>query len=162
MSELENIIASFTAQLTALISAQATEQARSVVLAAFAAGGHAPTRRGRPPKVLAAEVALAKTVRKKAPVQLCPVPGCKNPAAPIFGMVCATHKDVSKAKIRKFREARKAKKLGLKPAPIKGTKRRAKKVAVKTARTAKVRKTQNVAVPSKVSNGHPASASATM
>jgi hypothetical protein len=37
------------------------------------------------------------------------VPGCKNPAAPIFGMVCAKHKNVAKAKIKKFRAARKAK-----------------------------------------------------
>jgi hypothetical protein len=40
------------------------------------------------------------------PKQLCPVPGCKNPAAPIFGMVCADHKDVPKAKIKEYREKR--------------------------------------------------------
>jgi hypothetical protein len=39
------------------------------------------------------------------------VPGCKNAAAPVFGMVCAKHKDVAKSKIRKYREARRAKKL---------------------------------------------------
>jgi hypothetical protein len=39
------------------------------------------------------------------------VPGCKNPAAPVFGMVCAKHKDVAKSKIKKFREARRAKKI---------------------------------------------------
>jgi hypothetical protein len=49
--------------------------------------------------------------RKKAPRQLCPVPGCKNAAAPVFGMVCADHKDISKVKIKKYREQRKAKKL---------------------------------------------------
>ena len=43
--------------------------------------------------------------------QLCPVPGCKNPAAPVFGMVCAKHKDVSKTQIAKYREARRAKKM---------------------------------------------------
>ena len=48
--------------------------------------------------------------RKKGPVQLCPAPGCKNPAAPVFGMVCAKHKDVPKAQIAKWREARRAKK----------------------------------------------------
>jgi len=47
------------------------------------------------------------------PKQFCPVPGCKNPAAPTFGMVCAAHKGVAKSKIRKYREARRAKKLGL-------------------------------------------------
>jgi hypothetical protein len=38
------------------------------------------------------------------------VPGCKNPAAPVFGMVCAKHKDVAKAKIKKYRAARRTKK----------------------------------------------------
>ena len=33
-------------------------------------------------------------------------------AAPIFGMVCSTHKDVAKAKIKQYREARRAKKVG--------------------------------------------------
>ncbi len=47
-------------------------------------------------------------MRKKAPKQLCPVPGCKNPAAPVFGMVCAKHKDIPKAKIKAFREKRRA------------------------------------------------------
>ena len=58
-------------------------------------------------------MAAVKKARRKGPIQLCPVPGCKNPAAPVFGMVCAKHKDLPKAKIRKFREARKAKRLGL-------------------------------------------------
>jgi hypothetical protein len=40
-------------------------------------------------------------------------------------MVCAKHKDLPKAKIKKYREARRAKKLGLKPVRV--TKRRAKK-----------------------------------
>jgi hypothetical protein len=65
-----------------------------------------------------------KKARKKPPKQFCPVPGCKNPAAPVFGMVCAKHKDVAKAKIKKYREARKAKKLGIKATP---PKRRIKK-----------------------------------
>jgi len=35
-----------------------------------------------------------------------PVPGCKNVAAPIFGMVCKDHKKVAKSKIKKYREER--------------------------------------------------------
>jgi hypothetical protein len=72
-------------------------------------------RRGRPPKSAALavvpqvqSVALAKKPRKKPPRQLCPVPGCKNTAAPVFGMVCAKHKDVPKAKIKEYREKRRA------------------------------------------------------
>ncbi len=52
-----------------------------------------------------------KYVRRKpyAP-HLCPVPHCKNIAAPRLGMVCAKHKDVPNAKIRKYRKARQARK----------------------------------------------------
>ena len=66
-------------------------------------------------KALASVAAVAparKKPRKKAPPQYCPVPGCKNKAAPIFGMVCSAHKDVPKAKIKEYREARRAKKDG--------------------------------------------------
>jgi hypothetical protein len=122
MSDIQSIVQSFTSQLTALIEAQALTQARSAVFAALGGNGPIAKRRGRPPKNLqvppAPLVAIAKgpaKKRKKSPLQLCPVPGCKNPAAPVFGMVCAKHKDVAKSKIKKYREARKAKKLGLKP-----------------------------------------------
>jgi hypothetical protein len=54
--------------------------------------------------------APAKKLRKKPPRQFCPVPGCKNVAAPIFGMVCSEHKTVAKSKINKYRKARKASK----------------------------------------------------
>lgn len=119
MSDIQSIVESFTSQLTALIEAQALAQARSAVFAALGGSSPVAKRRGGPPKNLqlapVPQVAVAKAPamkpRKKAPRQLCPVPGCKNPAAPIFGMVCAKHKDLSKAKIKKFREARKAKKL---------------------------------------------------
>ena len=45
--------------------------------------------------------------RGTRPVQLCPVPGCKGVAAPIFGMVCGDHRHVAKSKIAKYRKARK-------------------------------------------------------
>jgi hypothetical protein len=47
-------------------------------------------------------------VRRQLPKQLCPVPGCENVAAPVFGMVCRDHKDVPKAQIKKYREERRA------------------------------------------------------
>ena len=34
---------------------------------------------------------------KKRPPRLCPVLGCKNKAAPVFGMMCREHKDLPKA-----------------------------------------------------------------
>ena len=53
--------------------------------------------------------AASKAARRSGPVQLCPVPKCKNRAAPVYGMVCADHKDVPKKTIAKYREARRKK-----------------------------------------------------
>lgn len=52
----------------------------------------------------------ARAARRKGPVQLCPVPRCVNRAAPSLGMVCMKHRAVPKATIRKYREARRARK----------------------------------------------------
>jgi hypothetical protein len=120
MSDIRSLVETFSNQLAALVESQVVDQARAVVESAFGA-----RRPGRPAKI--SPIAIAATPRKKPPRQLCPVPGCKNPAAPVFGMVCAKHKDVAKTKIKKYREARKAKKLGIKPSRI--SKRRTKKVA---------------------------------
>ena len=106
--DIKIIVADFTKRLSALIDGQATERARATVLSAFSGSAHRGP--GRPPKNALAAARVAKGSRRKGPIQLCPVPGCKNPAAPIFGMVCAKHKDVAKSKIKKYREARKAKK----------------------------------------------------
>jgi hypothetical protein len=104
-SELQPLIASVVNQLVIAVE-QST--ARRVQEAVLKAAGVPPRRGpGRPPKAsFALSVAGGIKPRKKAPKQLCPVPGCKNAAAPIFGMVCAKHKDVPKAKIKKYREAR--------------------------------------------------------
>ena len=128
--DIKTVVNDFAKRLTTLIDSQAMDRARTAVLSAFGS----PPRRGpgRPRKAATTPVPVAKKTRKKAPLPLCPVPGCKNPAAPVFGMVCAKHKDLPKAVIKKYREARKAKKLGLKPAKV--TRRRSKKaVARKTA-----------------------------
>jgi hypothetical protein len=149
MSDVQNIIQSFTAQLTTVIEAEALAQARSAIFAALGGNGAVAKRRGRPPKALRASAmpqlvmakAPAKKPRKKAPLQLCPVPGCKNPAAPVFGMVCAKHKDLSKAKIKKFREARKAKNKKLKADGVTAPKKRGRKPGrPKSAKAPKVAK----------------------
>ncbi len=107
MTTIGTLVDQFTNQLSSLIESQTMERARQTVESAFGV-----ERPGRPSKV--SPIALGKRPRKKGPRQLCPFPGCKNPAAPVFGMVCAEHKNVPKTKIKKFREARKAKKLGIK------------------------------------------------
>lgn len=112
MPELRTIVEDFTQQLSSLIETQVIERARAAVSAALGNGAvHVNGRRGRPPKVLQLSSGSAIRIRRKAPKQLCPVPGCKNPAAPVFGMVCAKHKDVPKGKIKQFRELRRARKL---------------------------------------------------
>jgi hypothetical protein len=121
MSDIRSLVETFTNQLAALVEGQALDRARSAVESALGV-----RRPGRPAK--ASPIAIGVKPRKKPPKQFCPVPGCKNPAAPVFGMVCAQHKDVAKSKIKKYREARKAKKLGIKPTKkAKVAKRRTKK-----------------------------------
>jgi hypothetical protein len=109
---IRTLIEDFANKLSSLMEGQALDRARHAVESALGVG---PRRRGRPPKHIASATAAVAVVgrkkRKKGPKQLCPMPGCKNPAAPVFGMVCAKHKDVPKAQIKKFREARRAKKL---------------------------------------------------
>jgi hypothetical protein len=143
MSEIQSVIQKFTTQLTALIEGQALARARAAVLAAFGGGERVAARSGRPPQAKPVQVAATKAptkkVRRKPPKQFCPVPGCKNPAAPVFGMVCADHKGVAKSKIRKYREARRAKKLGVKvpKAKKRGPKKaRGRKAAVVAAQVA--------------------------
>jgi len=93
-------IETFTRQIVATVEAAVTQR----IQAALADALGVPQKRGpgRPPKQAVARVAPV-AARKK---QLCPVPGCKNPAAPIFGMVCKDHKNVAKSKIKKYREER--------------------------------------------------------
>jgi hypothetical protein len=107
---IRTLIEDFANKLSSLMEGQALDRARVAVESALGVGTR---RRGRPPKVAvsSAVAVIGKKVRKKGPKQLCPMPGCKNPAAPVFGMVCAKHKDVPKAQIKKYREARRAKKL---------------------------------------------------
>jgi hypothetical protein len=125
-SQIRQIVGDFVTQLSTLIEQDAVSRARQTILSAFS-GGEATNltingkRRGRPPGRRSAVLPLRAGLgaglggpvvvrkRRKAPIQLCPVPGCSNRAAPVFGMVCAKHKDLPKSEIRKFREARRAK-----------------------------------------------------
>jgi hypothetical protein len=120
ISNIRDIVSNFVTSLSELIEKDAVSRARDAVLTAFGGGageaggrrrGRPPGRRGRPPgSVSKPGKAAGRRKRRKAPIQLCPVPGCGNRAAPVFGMVCSKHKDLPKAQIRKYREARRAKK----------------------------------------------------
>ena len=127
---IHDIIANFTRELTAAIEANYTERLRETLDAiraqvqapgqgapglphnAFTAMPVAPPTPQLTPRV--AGVFYGQTLRpkRKLPKQYCPVPGCKNTAAPIFGMVCKDHRDIPKAQIRKFREQRRLEKEG--------------------------------------------------
>jgi hypothetical protein len=108
MENIRTLVDRLADQLSSLIDKQAMARARAAVESALGVGNGVRRPNG-PPKTLAATVSTK--LRKKLPRQFCPVPGCKKPAAPVFGMVCAKHKDVAKTKIKKYREARRAKKL---------------------------------------------------
>ena len=161
--DLKAVIEDFAGHIVSLLEAQATEKAKAEILGAFGMG--APRKPGRPPKAAVAVITVATPVaakvRKKMPPQYCPVPYCRNVAAPIFGMVCAKHKGVSKAKIKQYREERHAKKEGVKPAKKKPAKR-AKRVAKKTTRAAPAakKKVQAKRVAKKVTKRVPKKAKA--
>ena len=128
-------IETFSRQLVATVEAAVVQR----IQAALAGSLGVPQKRGpgRPPKQAVAHVAHVAPVpaRKK---QLCPVPGCKNVAAPVFGMVCKEHKNVAKAKIKKYRVERREAKVtqttGAKPA----TPKKVKKITPKVARARKL------------------------
>jgi hypothetical protein len=106
-SEMEDVIQEFVERLSALIEQDAVARARDVMMNAF--GGRAPA--GLRLRASGAGALGGLRKRRKGPIQLCPVPGCSNRAAPVFGMVCSKHKDLPKGEIKKFREARRAQKM---------------------------------------------------
>jgi hypothetical protein len=108
--DIQSAISEFAHRLTSLIESDAMARARDTVIRAFTNGSK--PRRGRPPGsgvTLSSSVGVGGKPRRKRAKVFCPVPGCKNVAAPVFGMVCGQHRDVPKAKIKKYRAARKAK-----------------------------------------------------
>ena len=102
-SNITALIEDFARQLVAATEASTTQRIQEALAEAF---GVPQTRGPGRPRALASVAKMGKAARR--PKQLCPVPGCKNPAAPVFGMVCAKHKDVPKALIKKYRERRRA------------------------------------------------------
>jgi hypothetical protein len=102
------IVSQFVEQLSGAIDLEAFSRARDAVLSAV--GGSARRGPGRPPGPRRGPGRPPGRPRKKPPIQYCPVPGCKNRAAPVFGMVCGDHKGLPKAQIKKYRAQRRAEK----------------------------------------------------
>jgi hypothetical protein len=115
-SQMENNIRSlvegFVNQIVAAIEADSVRRVQQAVTSAFAGSAAPAGRRGRPS--LASAAAAPAVSAKRRPKQFCPVPGCTGIAAPVFGMVCAKHKDMAKSKIKEYRAQRKAAKAGKK------------------------------------------------
>jgi hypothetical protein len=105
--DIHSIVQDFVSRLSSVIEQDAMTRARSVVLSAFGVSGG---RRGPGRPAAITLPSDGRRARRKGPIQLCPVPGCTNRAAPVFGMVCSKHKDLPKATIKKYREQRRAKK----------------------------------------------------
>jgi hypothetical protein len=106
MENVRLLVEEFADRLTGIAERSMLDQVRLSIESAL---GGRNGRRARATKALM--LTNGSRRRRKGPIQLCPVPGCKNPAAPVFGMVCANHKDVPRKKIAKYRDARRAKKL---------------------------------------------------
>jgi hypothetical protein len=106
--DIRVLVQNFVTSLVAAVEQTTTQRIQAALMSGV--NGGAPRRGpGRPRKnpifTPSALAALSGPVKKRAK-QLCPVPGCKNAAAPVFGMVCAKHKDIPKSKIKEYREAR--------------------------------------------------------
>jgi hypothetical protein len=126
----------FTRQIVATVEAAVAQRIQAAIAGALGV----PQKRGpgRPPKHLATTAhftQLSAPARKK---QLCPVPGCTNPAAPVFGMVCKEHKNVAKAKIKKYREARREGTVTHATAARPAAPKKARKATPKVARARKL------------------------
>jgi hypothetical protein len=108
---LQGLIEQFVMQIVTTVESATAQRVQTAIVGALGNGSAVlPRRRGRPPKNPLFSAALLAPPRSR-PKQLCPVPGCTNPAAPVFGMVCAQHKDVPKTKVKHYRAARRAAKL---------------------------------------------------
>jgi hypothetical protein len=106
--DIRALVQNFVTNLVAAVEQTTTQRIQSALMSGV--NGMVVRRGpGRPPKnplfTPTALAAIEKPGRRRNK-QLCPVPGCRNPAAPVFGMVCAKHKDIPKAKIKEYREAR--------------------------------------------------------
>jgi hypothetical protein len=96
---IEFLLQEFSARLTELVERRTIERLQVAAAALIGSNPDNPSRAARAPR--------APYGTKRTPyVRECPVPGCKNPPAPAFGMVCSQHKDLPKAEIKKYREAR--------------------------------------------------------
>lgn len=88
-TNIDTLVSQFTTDLEAHIAGRINKQLVEAVAAAMV------------PRAIG-----ARKQRRKGPIQLCPVPRCKERAAPAFSMLCARHKGTPKKLVAKYRAAR--------------------------------------------------------
>ena len=103
-SNIRSLVEGFVSQIVDAIEADNIRRIQDAVSVACA-GDIGAARLGHPARTA---VSAAATPGRSRPKQFCPVPGCTGVAAPVYGMVCAKHKDFSKAKINEYRAERRA------------------------------------------------------
>jgi hypothetical protein len=106
-SNIRSLVEGFVSQIVDAIEADNIRRVQDAVSVAFA-GELGGARGSRPTRAVASAAPAAATPGRSRPKQFCPVPGCSGVAAPVFGMVCAKHKDLPKAKIKEYRAERRA------------------------------------------------------
>lgn len=111
-TNIRSLVEGFVNQIVAAIEADTVRRVQQAVTSAFGASPAPARRLGRPSLATATPAPTAAPAPagsvKHRPKQYCPVPGCSGLAAPVFGMVCAKHKDMAKSKIKEYRAQRKA------------------------------------------------------
>lgn len=115
MSQIQTIVTEFTQKIIDAVTEATNTRVRLFAQKLLGAATHISAeldvpREAKNPAAQAAPFVRPSATRKSngQPKQLCPVPKCRRPAAPVFGMVCGDHKNVAKSTIKKYREARRA------------------------------------------------------
>ena len=89
-THLHPLVSQFATKVADFIELHSMTRAKHAVLAALGDARWPAAAEQR--KVPRGPKGVKLKQRKKLPLQLCPVLGCKNAAAPVYGMVCADHR----------------------------------------------------------------------
>jgi hypothetical protein len=106
-SNIRALVEGFVRQIVEAIEDDNIRRVQDAVSVAIA-GEVGAARSGRPARASVSAASVAATPGRRRPKQFCPVPGCTGVAAPVYGMVCAEHKGLPKAKIKQYRDERRA------------------------------------------------------
>jgi hypothetical protein len=106
-SNIRALVEGFVSQVVEAIEVENIRRVQDAVSIAVA-GEVSAARSGRSARASVPTASVTATPGRRRPKQFCPVPGCTGVAAPVYGMVCAEHKGLPKAKIKQYRDERRA------------------------------------------------------